>query len=50
MSFRINNQLSNISHAKLNTNSLVPTHNIRSTCISTPFMFKTKQTNQSNNQ
>jgi len=50
MSFHINNQSSNISHAKLTTNSLIPTHNIRSTCISTLSMFKTKQTSQSNNQ
>jgi len=38
MSFSINDQPSIISHDKLITNSLVPTHNIHSTCISTPFI------------
>jgi len=38
MSFSMNDQPSIISHAKLITNSFVITHNIHSTCISTPFI------------
>jgi len=38
ISFRIINQPSIISHAKFITNSLVPIHNIHSTCISIPFI------------
>jgi len=45
MSFSINDQPSIISHAKLITNSFVPTYNIHSTCISTPFIYN-KSTNQ----
>jgi len=36
MSFSMSNQPSNISYAKLISNSFVLTHNIHSTCISTP--------------
>jgi len=49
MSFSMNDQPSIISHAKLITNSFVLTHNIHSTCISTPFIHN-KSLNQPNKQ
>jgi len=45
MSFSMSDQPSNISHAKLISNSFVLTHNIHSTCISTPFVLN-KSMNQ----
>ena len=45
MSFSMSDQPSNISHAKLISNSFVLTHNIHSICISTPFVLN-KSMNQ----
>jgi len=46
MSFSLHDQPSIISHAKLITNSLVHTHNIYGTCISTPLYVINHLTSQ----